>query len=281
MHPPVLSRQDIGMDDQEYICFSMRELLEQALAKMTLIHPHETGEILKPYDCSSVELLTLGEPPHPLMVVSGANYQEAVRKHCFDFAVQEKKKTAFLCDKATPLQSVLSLVSLATGLSQSDPDEFRVSPKHFALLNEALSALYDVDLTFCQTTPLKIDSVIALARRLKKQEGVEVFVVEGLHHIELESGKQTSQTEQRFVSALLRSVAHIGELTIVAGHYSPDDPFADLSCDSVFYCEGWGQTPQSRKGFNVFRSLWDKANSLCRLLCYSLSRCCSPEIFLL
>jgi hypothetical protein len=183
-------------------------------------------------------LIASADCRHPLLLINGANYLDAIQKHCFYFALRRRLKTAFLCVVSQPLQSVLSLISLGSGIQRSGNGNLPLTPRLFPALNDSLSELYAADLAYYQIFPSLMDQVFALARRLSKEEGVEVLIVDALDCIEVKLGVPTSQMERRLISSLFKSTAHIGEMTIAAGYNVPDDAFADLAADSVFHCEG-------------------------------------------
>ena len=144
-------------------------------------------------------------------------------------------------------------------------------PRLFGNLNDALSELYLTDLTYYKMPSLNIDQVITLAKRLKKREGIEVIVMDALHRIDIQSSERTSQTERRFISSALKSVAHVGKMIIVGGYSTPDDPFAALVADSVFHCEGWDNgieevLPEPRGLRLAVSFVGGKIKHLCRFL---------------
>ena len=51
---------------------------------------------------------------------------------------------------------------------------------------------------------------------------------------DFEQERASSPTEQRWISQVLTSVAHAGELTVVAGFNRFGDQFPDLYSDSTF-----------------------------------------------
>ena len=81
---------------------------------------------------------------------------------------------------------------------------------------------------------------------MKQKEGVEVLIIDALHFVEFEHGRQANETKQRRISQVMQAVAHAGELTVVAGINRPSDQFPDLASDSVFYCEQSGMKDPER-----------------------------------
>jgi DnaB-like helicase C terminal domain len=133
--------------------------------------------------------------------------------------------------------SVLSMLSLASGIERENVVDLKVAPSDFGALNDGAAELFEADCRFSLAPPRDLAALVSLAKQLKKQEGVEVLIIDALHRIELERGRDSTPSEQRSISQVLTAVAHAGELTVVAGFNRPHVPFPDLVADSVSYCK--------------------------------------------
>jgi hypothetical protein len=219
-------------------CLSIREQLEQALSTMKSRRPGKEGHVPIPYDCNDMERLTSATCPSPLLLINGQNYLSIIDQHAYYFAVRKRRKTTIICIGETPLFHTFGLISLASGIPQSDLVCSGVSPVFFPALNHAMEELYTADHTFYNPSTPDLDNIVCLAKNLKRKESAEVIITDALHFIEIEPGKQTSQSGRRLVSSVLQSVAHAAKMVLVAGYNMSDDLFADLVADSVLHCEG-------------------------------------------
>lgn len=129
-----------------------------------------------------------------------------------------------------------SILTLATGIPEKVLSSGKIPPPYFPELNAGAEELYGCDCRFYDA-PRDLAGFISLAKYVKKSEGAEVIVIDALHRMEWEPGQLSNQRQHRFMSEVLRSVAHAGELTVVAGFNRLHVPFPDLASDSTFHCE--------------------------------------------
>src|SRR5208283_5109652 len=144
-----------------------------------------------------------------------------------------RKRCWCLCLESTPMVNTVSMLSLASGIPRQDLVSMKVAPLNFGALNNGAAALCEADCRFSSIAPADLASFVSLAKLLKRKEGVEVLFIDSLQRIEFEPGKVPSPTEQRWISQVIRAVAHAGELTVVAGFNRPGVPFPDLASDST------------------------------------------------
>ena len=71
---------------------------------------------------------------------------------------------------------------------------------------------------------------------MKKHEAIETVIIDALHEVRIDEEMPATSAEQTLISSILKSTAHIGGLTIVAGFYDPEIEFPNLPADSVFHC---------------------------------------------
>jgi len=216
---------------------SIRELLDRAVSQMTSTASYDRRQVPHPWPFTFMDLLTSSDHPHPFMLIVGENHIDEVHKYAYYYSSLLRKRCWYLCLESTPMASMLSMLSLASGVPRHDLLDLKVAPPHFAALNEGLAALYQTHCTFSLASPMDLTGLVSLAKTVKKQGGVEVLIIDALHRVEFEHGKVSTPTEQRWISQVLRAVAHAGELTVVAGFNRPGDSFADLPSDSTFFCE--------------------------------------------
>jgi len=183
-----------------------------------------------------MEFVTAADTPNPSMLIVGEDYHDQVRRHAYYFTAKLGMKCAYICLESEPMLNVRSMLSLATGIPEKVLSSGKIPPRYFPELNDGARELHHCDCWFYDG-PRDLAGVISLAKYLKKTEGAEVIVIDALHRIEFEPGKLSSPSQHRFISEVLCSVAHVGELTVVAGYNRPHVPFPDLVADSVSYCE--------------------------------------------
>jgi len=131
----------------------------------------------------------------------------------------------------------LSMLGLASGVPRQDLLSLKIAPPHFGALNDGAAELYEADCKFSLAPPTDFAGIVSLAKILRKQEGVEVLLIDAFHRIVFERGRDSTPAEQRRISQVLTAMAHAGELTVVAGFNRPHVSFPDLVADSVSYCE--------------------------------------------
>jgi len=183
-----------------------------------------------------MEFVTAADRPNPSMLIVGEDYPNQVLRHAYYFTAKLGKRCAYICLESEPLLNVRSMLSLATGIPEKVLSGGRIPPRYFPELNDGARELYHSDCRFYDV-PIDLGRLISLAKHLKTKEHTEVIVIDALHHIEFEPGKLSNPSQHRFISEVLCSVAHAGELTIVGGYNRPHVPFPDMAADSVSYCE--------------------------------------------
>ena len=216
---------------------SIRELLKEAFSKMTTAASYGGQQEVEPFDSAFMNLLTQSDQPNPFLLVVGENYLDEIQQHAYYYSAKLGKRCWYLCLESTPMTCVLSTLSLSSGIPIEVLQSSRIPPPYFPAFNEGAAELYAADLTFCPLLSADIGTIVSLAKYLKRNKGVEVLLIDALHRVEFEPGKISSPTEQRWISQVLRAVAHAGELTVVAGFHLPGVPFPDLAADSVYHCE--------------------------------------------
>jgi replicative DNA helicase len=215
---------------------SMRELVEQAVSQMTSCPSYSERPKAKPWDFAFMDFLTSNARPNQLMLVVGESYLDEVQKYAYYYATKLKKKCWYISE-STPMPHVLSMLSLASGIPREDLLDLKVAPPDFGTLNDGAAELCEADCRFSLKPSSYLADIVSLAKTVKKQEGVEVLLIDALHRIEYERGRTSTPAEQGLISQVLRAVAHAGELTVIAGFHRPGDPFADLASDSTFFCD--------------------------------------------
>ena len=196
-----------------------RELLAQVADSLKL--KPEDGRLERPGDCEFMSLLAEATNPYPLHLVNGGNHLEWVRKYAFYYSMGLGKKTAFVCLESRPLSSILSLISLASGIPKTDLHSLQVCRSHFEALNRALEQVWVTNPRFCEPRSLDMNGLIRLIRNLKKHAGVETVIIDALHQVRFDGDTPATRAEQRLISSVLRSTAHVGKLRIVAGFCDP------------------------------------------------------------
>jgi hypothetical protein len=182
-----------------------------------------------------MDFLTSKARPNHLLLVVGENYLDEVQRYAYYYVTKLKKKCWYLCLDSTPLLNVLSMLKLASGIPLENLVSLKIPPPHFGAFNDGAAELYEADCRFSLVPPTDLAALVSLAKTVKKQ--VEVLIVDDLHRIEFERGRDSTPKEQHWISQVLRAVAHAGELTVIAGFNRPHVPFPDLVADSVSYCE--------------------------------------------
>jgi hypothetical protein len=215
-----------------------RDLLNQIVDSLQL--KPEESRLEQQCDCEYMRLLTDATNPYPLHLVNGADYLGWVRKYSYYYSVGLGMKTAVVCLESKPLANVVSLLSLASGIPQRDLFSLQVCRSHFGTLNRALEELDVSNPLFFEGWRLDLNGLISLIRYLKKHEAVETVIIDALHQVHSERDKPATRAEQRLISSVLQSTAHVGHFHVVAGFYDPCVPFPNLLSDSAFYC-GSGQ----------------------------------------
>jgi hypothetical protein len=216
---------------------SIRELLERAVSEMTSAASCKRRPELESFDSAFMELLTQSDQANPFLLVVGENYLNEVQQHAYYYSCVLGKRCWYLSIESSPMNSLLSMLALSSGIPIEVLLSSRIPPPYFAALNDGATELYQADCRFCQTAPMDLASLVSLAKLLRRQEGIEVLLIDALHRVEFEPGRASSPTEQLWISQAMQAVAHVGELTVVAGFDSPGVPFPDLASDSTFYCE--------------------------------------------
>jgi hypothetical protein len=183
-----------------------------------------------------MRLLTDATNPYPLHLVNGADYLAWLAKYAFYYSVGLGMKTAVVCVESRPLTHLLSLIALGSGIPKTDLFTLQVCRVQFEALNRGLEQLWVANPLFFEQSPLDLNGLISLIRHLKKHEAVEVVIVDALHKVRFDGDTPATRDEQRLISTVLQSTAHVGRFHIIAGFYDPYFPFADLPADSAFYC---------------------------------------------
>jgi hypothetical protein len=220
-----------------------RDLLNQVVDSLQ-VKP-EQSRLEQPCDCEYMSLLSDTSNHFSLQLVNGADYLNWVIKYAFYYSTGLEMETAVVCLESRPLTNLLALVSVRSGIPQSDLFSLCVCRQHFEVLNRALEELYVANPLFFESSRIDLDGLIALIRHLKKHEGVEVVIVDALHQVRLDGSKPTTSTEQSHISSILKSTANVGRLNIVAGFYDPEAKFPNLPADSVLYCDS-GQSESTK-----------------------------------
>ncbi len=215
----------------------MRELVDQAVSQMTSNPSYDVRPTAKPWDCAFMDFLTSNARQNQLMLVVGENHLDEVQRYAYYYATKSKKRCWYLCLQSTPILNVLSMLSLASGIQREDLLDLKVAPSDFGALNDGAAELYEADCRFSLAPPTDLGDILSLAKMVKRQEAVEVLIIDALHRIEFEQGNDSTPKEQHWTSQVLMALAHAGELTVIAGFHRPHVPFPDLVADSVSYCE--------------------------------------------
>jgi hypothetical protein len=219
-----------------------RELLSQVAEALLL--KSEESRLGQPCDCEYMRLLTDATNPYPFHLVNGADYLSWVGKYAFYYSIGLGMTTAFVCVESKPITNLLALISLQSGIPQSDLFSLCVCRQHFEALNRGLEQVWAANPIFFEQRSPDLDALIALIKRLKK-ESVDVVVLDALHQVRFDLKRPATRAEQRLFSSALQSTAHVGQFHIVSGFYDPYVPFPNLPADTVFYCDS-GQ-PESTK----------------------------------
>lgn len=247
-----------------------RDLLVQVVDSLKL--KPEESRLEKPCDCEYMALLSDANTQYPLHLVNGGDYLNWVRRYGY-YSCLSQRKTVFLCSESRPLSTMLSLLSLASGIPQGDLLSLRVCRTQFEALNRALENLYLANPGFCEFSPIDFSELLALIRRMKKHVGVETVAIDALHHVRFDVEGQATNAEQSLITRLIQSTAHMAKLTIVAGFYDPEVEFPDLHGDTIFHCGPGNQKTSNQKP--VTKSIVHSAMAaMLRLwpLCSSFSR---------
>ena len=173
--------------------------------------------------------------PNQLLLVVGENYLDEVQRYAYYYATKLKKRCWYLCLESTPLLSVLSMLSLTSGIPREDLLDLKVAPPDFGALNDGAAELYISDCRFSLAPSIDLSALVSLAKQLKKRGGGEVLFIDALHRIDLERGRASTPKEQRWISQVLRAVAHAGEIVVIAGFNRRGDPSPDLDSDTMYF----------------------------------------------
>jgi hypothetical protein len=183
-----------------------------------------------------MSMLTDATNPFALHLVNGMDYLSWVTQYAYYYAVGLGMRTAILCLESRPITHLLSLIALGSGIPKTDLFTLQVCREHFVALNRALEQLYVNNPIFFENSFLDLDGLISLIRHLKKHEDVETVIIDALHQVRFDGDTPATRAEQRLISSVLQSTAHVGQFHIIAGFYDPYVPFANLPADSGIYC---------------------------------------------
>ena len=78
---------------------------------------------------------------------------------------------------------------------------------------------------------------MTLTKRLIQSDQVEVLYLDSLNNIDLGEYASTIAADLRTITWVLRSVARVGEVGVVAGCKSPEQPYVNLPADSTYHCD--------------------------------------------
>ena len=155
---------------------TMRELLTQAVSRMTSATSYDPLDKVERWDGAFMEFMTSSGYINPFMLIVGESYLDEIQKYAYYYATKLKKKCWYLCLETEPMPNVLSMLNLASGIPLEDLLSFKVAPPTFGALNDGAAEIYKADCWFSLTPPLDLDTIVSLAKRVKK-EGVEVLFI--------------------------------------------------------------------------------------------------------